>query len=105
MKAKEMEPRPWDERCQTLEEFQRGHDEMGGAIAVRGFELEDDIAGRGAAHPFVAEGGARDIATQVFECVALMGGAAHVGMQAIKPCALTQRGWACSPLRPGTASA
>ncbi len=49
-----MEPGTWDERRQALEEFQRGHDEMGGAIAIRGFELEDNLAGPGAAEPFVA---------------------------------------------------
>ena len=40
--------------------------------AVRGFELEDDLAGRGAAQAFMAEGGARDVAAQSFECLALM---------------------------------
>ena len=89
MEANEMEPGTRDEGSQALQEFQRAHHEMGGAIAVRGFELKDDLAGRGAAHPFVSEGGARDIATQVFECVALMGGAAHVGMQAKALCADT----------------
>ena len=46
-----------------MQKFQRGHDEMGRAIAIRGFELKDDLAGRGAAQAFVAEGGARDVAT------------------------------------------
>ena len=34
MEANEMEPGTWDERGQALEEFQRGHHEMGGAIAI-----------------------------------------------------------------------
>ena len=34
MEANEMEARTRDERGQALKEFQRGHDEMGGAIAV-----------------------------------------------------------------------
>ena len=46
MEATEMEPGPRDEGGQALQEFQRGHDEMGGAIAVRGFELEDGLTGR-----------------------------------------------------------
>ena len=43
--------------ARALQEFQRGHDEMGGPIPVRGFELQDDLAGPGAAQPFVAQGG------------------------------------------------
>ena len=49
MEANEMESRTRDERGQALEEFQRGHDKMGGAITVRGFELKDDVAGLSAA--------------------------------------------------------
>ncbi len=45
MEANEMKPRTRDEGGQALQEFQRGHHEMGGAIAIRGFELEDDLAG------------------------------------------------------------
>ncbi len=82
MKANEMEPWPWDKCGQALEEFQRGHDEMGGAIAVRGFELQHDLAGRRAGHPFVAQGRARDVATEPFEGVPLLGAAPGVDMQA-----------------------
>lgn len=64
MKANEMEAGTWDEGGQALEEFQRGHHQMGGAIAVRGFELEDDVTGWRAAEAFVAQGGARDVATE-----------------------------------------
>ncbi len=55
---------------------------MGRAIAVRGFELEDDLTGRGTAQAFVAEGWTRDVAAQPFEFLPLMGAAAGVGMQA-----------------------
>ena len=72
MEANEMEPGTWDECGQALQEFQRGHDEMGRAIAVRGFELEDDLAGRGPAKAFVAQGRARDVTAQPFEGVPLM---------------------------------
>jgi len=54
MEANEMEPGTQDEGREALEEFQRGHDEMGGAIAIRGFELKHDLTSPGAAEPFVA---------------------------------------------------
>jgi len=82
METNEMEPGTRDEGREALEEFQRGHDEMGGAIAVRGFQLQHDLTGPGAAEPFVAEGGARDVAAQPFELLALLGPTAGVGMQA-----------------------
>ncbi len=82
MEANEMESRTWDERGQALQEFQWGHHEMGGAISIGGFELQHDLAGRGAAQAFVAEGGARDIPTQAFEFLPLLGAAPGVGMQA-----------------------
>jgi len=34
MEANEMEPGTWDECSQALQEFQRAHHEMGGAIVV-----------------------------------------------------------------------
>ncbi len=37
-----------DESRQALQEIQRGHHQMGGSIAVRRFELEDDLADPGA---------------------------------------------------------
>jgi len=49
MEANDMEPGTWDESSQALQEFQRGHDEMGCPIPVRGFGLEDDLTGWGAA--------------------------------------------------------
>ena len=81
MEANEMKPGTRDERREALEEFQRRHDEMGGAIAIRGFELEDDLAGPGAAEPFVAQGRTCDVAAQAFEFLPLLGPAAGVGMQ------------------------
>ncbi len=81
METNEMEPGTWAARRQACEDFQRSHDEMSGAIAVRGFELKHDLAGPGAAEPFVAEGRTRDIAAQPFEFLALLGAATGVGMQ------------------------
>ena len=77
-----MKPRTWNKSSQALQEFQRGHHEMGGAIAIRGFELKHDLAGPGAAEPFVAEGRTRDVATEPFEFLPLLGAAICIGMQA-----------------------
>ena len=73
MEANEMEPGTRNKGGEALEEFQRGHHEMGGAIAIRGFELEDDLASPGAAEPFVAEGWTRDVAAEPFEFLSLLG--------------------------------
>ncbi len=54
---------------------------MGGAIAIWGFELKDDVAGRGTAQAFVAQGGARDVAAQLFEFLPLVGAARGLRMQ------------------------
>ncbi len=45
MEANEMEAGSRDQGGQALQEFQRCHDDMRGAIAVRRFELENDRAG------------------------------------------------------------
>ena len=82
MKPNEMEPGTRDEGREALEEFQRGHHQMGGPIVIGRFELQDDLAGRGAAQSFVAQGGACNVATQAFEFLALMGGTRRFGMQA-----------------------
>ncbi len=42
---------------------------LGGPIAIRGFELEGDLAGRGAAQAFVAKGRVGDVAPEVCEWV------------------------------------
>ena len=75
-----MKPRTRDERGQALQEFQRGHHEMGGPIPVRGFELEVNLAGLGTAQPFVAEGRTRDVATEAFKFLPLMGTTPGIGM-------------------------
>jgi len=72
MEANEMQPRTQDKGGQALQEFQRAHHQMGRAIGVRGFELQHDLTGRGAAQAFVAQGGTCDVATQAFEFLPLM---------------------------------
>ncbi len=82
METNEMEPGARNEGGQALEEFQRGHHQMGGTIAIRSFELEDHLPGRGAAQAFVAQGRARDIAAQAFKFLPLLGTTPGIGMQA-----------------------
>ncbi len=82
METNEMEPRPRDEGAQALQKFQGRHHDMRGPIAIRRFELQEDLAGRGAAQPFVAQGGAGDVATETFEGRPLMRPAIHVGLKA-----------------------
>ncbi len=81
MEANEMEPRTRDERREALEEFKRGHHQMGGTIAIRGFELEDHRAGWGTAQAFVAQDGTCDVATHLFEFLPLLGAAIGLRMQ------------------------
>ena len=57
MEANEMEPGTRNEGGEAVQEFQRAHHEMGGAIAIGSLELHHDLAGRGAAHPFVPQAG------------------------------------------------
>ena len=58
------------------------HHDVGGAIAVRAFELQHDIAGAVELAPFIGDGGAGNIAAQLFEFIALIHGAAHFGVEA-----------------------
>jgi len=55
---------------------------MGGAIAIRGFELQDDLTSPGVAEPFVAEGRTRDVATEAFKFLSLLGTTPGISMQA-----------------------
>ncbi len=55
---------------------------MGGPVVVGALELQHDIAGTIECQSFVGNGGAGDVAAQVFQLLALMGSAAHLGMEA-----------------------
>ena len=57
MEANEMEAGTRDQGSQALQEFQGHHHDVRGAIAVWGFELQDDVAFWCASQPFVAKGG------------------------------------------------
>ena len=54
------------------------------------FHLQYDITGTIEFEPFIGDGGAGDIAAQLFELVALTSGAAHRSMEAVNPCWLAQ---------------
>ncbi len=60
MEANEVKPGTGDQGSQALEEFQRRHYDMGGAITIRGFELQDDVAFWCARQAFMAQGGQVD---------------------------------------------
>ncbi len=76
-----------------MEEFERCHDDMRGAIAVGGFELQDDVACLSASQPFVAKGGTGDVTTEAFKGGPLMWAAVHAGMKAKALGADTALGW------------
>ena len=82
VKADQMQARSRHQRGQALHESQRRHLDVRGAVAPRAFELQHDIPRSIALHPFVGHRGARDVAAQAFEYLALMGATAHRGAQA-----------------------
>ncbi len=55
---------------------------MGRAISIGGLQGEHDLPGTVESKALVGDGGAGDIAAQVFEFSALLGATAHLGMQA-----------------------
>ena len=67
MEANQMQPWPRHECGQALHELQRRHDDVGGAVAPRAFELQHDLARWIALEPLVGNGRAGDIAAQTFE--------------------------------------
>ena len=72
MVTNEMEAGTRDQGGQALEEFERCHDDMRGAIAVGGFELQDAVAFLSASQPFVAKGGTGDATPEAFKGGPLM---------------------------------
>ncbi len=80
MKTNQVQARAWHQCGQALHEFQRRHHDVRGAVAPGALELEKDLAFAIAAESFVGDRGARDVAAQAFEFLALMRPAAHPGM-------------------------
>ena len=64
METNEMEPRPRNQGRQPLQEFQGSHHDMGGAIAIRRFQLKNNLTGGRAAQSFVTMSWTRDIPTE-----------------------------------------
>ena len=67
-----MQARSRHQSGQALHEFQRRHPDVRGAVAPGAFQLQHDITSAIALHPFVGDRGARDVAAQPFEFLALM---------------------------------
>ena len=82
MEANEIEPGTWHEGGQALHELERRHHDMGGSVLVWALELQHNIAGAVEFEPFIGDGGAGDVAAQLFKFVALIHSAAHFGMEA-----------------------
>jgi len=78
----QVQPGAWHQRSQPLHELQRRHHQVRGAVAPSGLELEHDLPGRVGLHALVGQSGARDVAAQLLQRLAVVGTAAHGGMQA-----------------------
>ncbi len=65
-----------------LHERQWRHDDVGGAILIRAFQLQYNVTGAVGFEPFIGDGRAGDVAAQLLELVALIHGAAHRGVEA-----------------------
>ena len=77
MKADQMQARARHEGGEPLHEFQRRHDEVARAVAIRGLRLEHHLPGAVHAEPLVGGGRAGDVAAPLLKVAALIGGAAH----------------------------
>ncbi len=74
---------PFGRPCgQALHELQRRHHDVGGALVPGGLKLEHDLPGSVALHAFVGQGRPRDVAAKLLQPLALVGAAAHGGVQA-----------------------
>ena len=82
MKSDEMQRRTVDERGEALQELQRFHDDMRGAISVRCLKPEHHLPGTVECQALVGKGGPGDVPTKVFELMTLVDGEPHFGMQA-----------------------
>ena len=67
----------WHQRSQPLHELQRRHHEVRDAVSPRGLELEHHLTRGVGLHALVGQGGARDVAAQLLQRLAVVGAAAH----------------------------
>ena len=79
MKTDQMQTRARHQCGQALHEFQRQHPDVRGAVAPRAFELQHDLPRFIALESLVGDRGARDVAAQAFELLALVRATAHRG--------------------------
>ena len=93
MKTDQMQARSRHQRGQALHEFQRRHLDVRGAVAPGALELQHDITSAIALESFVGDRGARDVAAQAFEFLALM-------RATLRHAPRTARGAKAAPLTP-----
>ena len=72
MVAGQVASRSRDQRRQSGHEVNRGEDHMGSAIPEWAFEFVDNLPGFIRSQPVEADGGARDVATQALQTLALV---------------------------------
>ena len=77
-----MQARTGNERGEALQELQRRHHDMGGAVLIGALQLQHHLPVAVAFEPFVGNRRAGDVAAQVFERLALIGAATHRRVQA-----------------------
>ena len=82
MKADQVQHGARHQRGQALHERPRRHHQVRGVVAPGGLELEHHLACGVGLHPFVGQCRAGDVAAQLFQRLALVGAAAHGGVQA-----------------------
>ena len=76
-----MESRTGNQRGESLHEFQRRHHDVGRAVSVGGLQREHHLPGAVECQPFIGDGGAGDVAAQMLKLLALLGGAAYLGVE------------------------
>src|SRR5262245_19835171 len=78
----QMETRARHQSRQALHELQRLHEDMGGAVFVRTFQLQYDLAGAVTLEPFVGDGRPGNVAAELLQFQTLIGAPAHRRMEA-----------------------
>ena len=81
MVEQQVHPGTGDEGGQLLEELDRLEEEVGGAIAPDGLEFDEDAAVGAEAETVLGERGAEEIAAELLEAGAIVGGDPDVGVE------------------------
>ena len=77
MNPDQVQARSWHQRGQPPHELQRRHHQVRGAVVPGCLQLQHDLPGRVALHPFVGQSRAGDVAAQLFQRFAVVGITAH----------------------------